>query len=112
MLDINYEFRKGILFIRLFGELTRDTSFKLKREITDMIEDNGITNVVFNITKLSFIDDFGINDLLKNLEICKSNNGVGLLCGINKHVNLIHCDKILQTTIIDDELSAFNKIIV
>lgn len=49
MLDINYEIRKGILFIRLGGVLNKNTVSKLQNEVTDMIKDNGIRNVVFNL---------------------------------------------------------------
>lgn len=113
MLNISYEFRKGILFIRLIGELTKSTSLQLKSEITDMIEDNGITNVVFNISKLSFIDDCGMNNLLKNFEICRRNHGNALLCGVNQKIKIIFTgNEEIEGSIIDDELSAFGKIII
>lgn len=110
VLNISYEFRKGILFIRLVGELTKFTSLKLKSEITDMIEDNGITNVVFNISKLKFIDDEGISCLIKNFEICKKNNGSALLCSSNKNNKIIFSNKEIFNDFIDNELSAFEKI--
>ena len=114
MLDISYEIRKGILFIRLDGILTKITFKKLKKEITDMIEDNGISNVVFNIERLSSIDDFGINCLKENIKICKNNDGKALLCGLNNDIkNLILKSNIFdQTTFIDSELNAFQEIIV
>ncbi len=113
MLSISYEFRKGILFIRLIGELTKDTSLQLKREIIDMIEDNGITNVVFNISKLIFIDSTGMNNLIKSFEMCKKNNGSALLCGLGKSTQMIFTNKDeFVGNIIDDELSAFDKIVI
>lgn len=114
MLEISYEFRKGILFIRLNGELTGITSEKLKKEITDMIEDNGITNVVFNITSLSLVDEVGIQSLEENFKICKKNHGNALLCGINKEIKKILLKSIWfdKTIFIDNELNAFYKIMI
>lgn len=114
MLDISYEVRKGILFIRLEGELTKDTSKKIKEEITDMIEDNGIKNVVFNIEGLSKVDEMGIQSLQENFDICKENQGSAFLCGIDrKKKGEILLNKITNdVTWIDNELSAFYKITV
>ena len=38
MLEILYEFRRGILFIRLDGNITRETSIKYKDEVISMIK--------------------------------------------------------------------------
>lgn len=112
MLDINYEFRKGILFVRLCGELTKDTSYQLQTEITDMIQDNGITNVVFNISQLIFIDEVGMNDLHYNLELCQKNHGNVLFCQPNKHIEESLLLRLSDSMFIDDELSAFKKITI
>lgn len=113
MLNISYEFRKGILFIRLNGELTETTSSQLKNEITDMLEDNGITNVVFNISNLFFIDMVGINNLIDNFEICKKNHGIALLCGANTKIkDMFQSYKEFKENIIDEELNAFGKIVI
>ena len=42
VLHIEFEFRKGILFLRLFGELTIRTLHQLKEEVEDIIENSGI----------------------------------------------------------------------
>lgn len=83
MLEINMEFRKGILFVRLIGELTKNTYKKVNDEITTLIKENGIRNVVFNIEQLEKIDMKGISFLYYNYELCNYNNGKILLCGLN-----------------------------
>lgn len=85
MLDIDIEFRKGIAFIRLCGILNKVTVSKLNEEVTEMIKDNGIRNVVFNISEITNIDIKGINALLYNYELCNQNKGKILLCGIKNH---------------------------
>lgn len=112
MLDINFEFRKGVLFIRLIGELTKNNIKKLDYEVTTLIKDNGIRNVVFNVSDLNQIDLKGINRLLYNYELCKQNRGISLLCCNNNNIlNKIKNTKLLkymQET--SDELSVFNLI--
>ena len=113
MLDINYEFRKGILFIRLSGTLNKNTVGKLQNEITDMIRDNGIRNVVFNVAELNGIDIRGINSLLYNYELCRTNKGQSLLCGLNNSLvrHRIENSRLLKyMNETSDELSAFNII--
>lgn len=87
MLTIDKEFRKGILFVRLLGVLNKDTVDKLYKEVTTLVEDMEIKNVVFNINMLEKIDVYGINELLINYNICKKNNGTSLICGNNSKVN-------------------------
>lgn len=113
MLEINIEFRKGILFVRLIGELTKETVNKLNYEVTSLIKDNGIRNIVFNITDLNIIDIKGINSLLYNYEIIKNNHGRSCICGIK---NTLVQHRIKNSRLLkymyeaSDELSAFNVI--
>lgn len=113
MLEINMEFRKGILFIRLNGILDKTTVTKLHEEVTDIVKENGIRNIVFNIEQLTHIDITGINELLYNYKLCQKNNGKSLLCGIQHEqvknkINKSHILKYMNE--IHDELSAFKMI--
>ncbi len=113
MLDVNFEFRRGILFIRLCGELTKRTINDFDYSVTTLIKDNGIRNVVFNVSNLSRIDLKGISRLFYNYEICKKNRGVSLLCctqNTNIH-NKIEGTRLFQyMTDLNDELAAFDFI--
>lgn len=83
MLDIEIEMKKGIMFVRINGELTASTISKWNDEVKNLIVDNGIRNVVFNVFQLKSIDMKGINSLLYSYEICKSNKGKTCICGLN-----------------------------
>ena len=113
MLNINMEFRRGILFIRLSGDLTKKTVNQLKTEVTDLIKDNGIRNIVFNMNNLNKIDLAGISNLYYNYEISQNNHGKSLICGVK---NSIVKDRITKSRLmhymceISDELSAFKVI--
>lgn len=113
MLDINMEFHKGILFIRLSGFLNENTINKLNSEVTDFIKENGISNIVYNVSNLKQIDCYGINALLNSYEACKSNKGKSLLCGMNDAIvkHRIKNSRLLNYMYeTSDELSAVNII--
>ena len=86
MLTIDYEFCKGILFIRLSGKLNEVTTKSLYLEVSDVISYIGIKNIVFNMEQLTYIDTFGINAILYNLELCKSKTGKAILCNIDNEL--------------------------
>lgn len=111
MLIINQEFRKGILFVRLLGVLNIDTVNYLKKEITSLVKDMKISNVVFNIKELDAIDISGVNEILLNYELCKKNKGISLLCGVNENIQeYINRSPINCMSKISDEISAINMI--
>ena len=63
MLNTNIEFRKGVLFIRLNGVLNKITMNELDNTY-NLIVDNRVKNIVFNINEIEKIDKFGINKLI------------------------------------------------
>lgn len=82
MLDVNLEFRKGVLFIRLTGELTKRTTKVLEREVTELILKNGMQNIVFNLERITEIDMKGISSLYYHYEICNKQKGIAYICGV------------------------------
>lgn len=86
MLNVGTEFRKGILFVRLKGDLNKDTIYKLNKKVTNVVKESGIRNIVFNLERLKSIDLKGINTIFYNYELCKSNKGKSLLCGNNDKI--------------------------
>ena len=64
MVNINYEFRKGIMFIRLLGNLTICNSQKIFVNIINIIKEIGIKLVVINIDNIKAIDAYGIKSIL------------------------------------------------
>lgn len=113
MLDIDMEFRKGILFVRLGGVLNLKNSKKLNDELVPIIKDNGIKFLVFNMENLTYIDLDGIRTLKENYNIISDNKGKALLCGIkNGLVKLrVNNSQLLNYMFeASNELAAFNII--
>ncbi len=73
MLNTDIEFRKGVLFIRLNGVLNKNTMNNLDSTY-NLIVDNKIRNIVFNIDEIENIDKFGINKLFNIYKNVLKNN--------------------------------------
>ena len=101
ILKINFEFRKGIFFIRLIGNLNKDTYLKNENELVELITLNKFKYVVINTNNLSSVDLAGINCITKMYYLVNENKS-----------NLVICDKfkIISTLLnnnvpnIEDEL--------
>lgn len=87
MLKINMEYRKGILFIRLKGELTKNTYKSLDDYLLSVINNQGIKYLVYNINSVKIIDNYGKSSLIKGIEAVKKNNGEGMICKSNINFN-------------------------
>ena len=86
MLNVGTEYRCGIFFVRLKGDLNKDTVYKLNKKVTNVVKENGIRNIVFNFTNLKSIDIKGINTIFYNYELSKNNEGISMFCGNNDKI--------------------------
>lgn len=82
MLEINFEFRKGIFFIRLIGNLNNQNYKQEDRNLKDLITENNFKYVVINTNYLEKVDLDGLNYLLEIFYITRLNKS-----------NLVICDK-------------------
>ena len=110
MLNINMEFRKGILFVRFNGILNKDTSNCVKKEVNNLIKENGIKYLVFNLKGISFIDKVGMHILMDNYREIASINGKVVICGIEKIKDKINCNKYMFIYQSKNEIDSFKII--
>jgi len=103
MLNTNIEFRKGILFVRLNGVLDKFTMNELD-DTYNLIIDNKIKNIVFNIDEISEIDNLGIKKLFNIYNNFNKNN---LNCYFIKNKIIDNYKKIKE---FDTELKAMEVI--
>lgn len=82
MLKINFEFRKGIFFIRLIGNLNKKNYIQKDNFLKDLIIENKFKYIVINTNYLNKVDLDGLNYLLEIFYITKKTES-----------NLIICDK-------------------
>lgn len=82
MLEYSFVFKKGILFIRLKGDINESTSNIIKDEIDPLIEENGIKNVVLNVSEINSIDNHGIATIYNCYTRLNRKNSSISLCSI------------------------------
>ena len=64
-MDIKYVVDRNNLYIYLFGELDEHSATYVKSKIDELIAENSeVKSVVFNFSRLSFMDSTGIGVLL------------------------------------------------
>lgn len=97
------EYRKGILFVRLKGNLNANTSGKFLEYVIPIIKDYGIRYVVYNLSELVSLDEMGENALRSAGEEAKANQGRVLIVN-NKINSSLDYDKV------SNELVALNTI--
>lgn len=103
MLNIDIKPQKGILFIKLSGILNQNTLARLKREVTGLVKEAGIRNIIFNLNDLEEIDYEGINELLYNYNYCKKNLGEALFVSSKENPYL---SNYLNNVLVKDEGTA------
>ena len=86
MLNIKSSYFDNILYIKLKGILTKETVHILNKKVTNLVTIKKISNIIFNLTDLKYIDIKGINTLFYNYELCKNNNGNSYIYGINNNI--------------------------
>lgn len=105
MLKMNYEFRKGILFVRLLGNFDKDNYQRNLHKLNELIEEIGITNIVLNIDEIKSIDIYGINYILNYYRIFQSKKGRFIIC----EKGCMITEKIFRNEIpwVESEINAF-----
>ena len=107
MLDVNFEFVKGVLFVRLDGRINRDSVYSVNKNLIDIISKGGLKYLVFNINnavveeRISLFDN--CNDLIKR------NGGKMFICGLkNKLDSIVSSNN--GCSLISNELNALKAI--
>ena len=105
MLKINYEFRKGIFFIRLIGDLDKNNYYKQENFLEELISYNGFKQVVINTDLLRNVDIYGINYIINFNKILRSKNTTLVLCDKTNIWRTLFGNQIQH---INNELEVFN----
>lgn len=84
MLKINFEYRKGIFFIRLIGNLNNQNYKQKDKILRNLITENNFKYIVINTNYLKKVDLDGLNYLLEIFYITKNNQSELVICDKNK----------------------------
>lgn len=105
MLKVLMEFRKGVLFVRLYGSLNKDTMDIFEKEVKEVIIKSGIRYVVLNVSNLSEIKESGIKEIKNLRKILKKMDGEFFLFGgeIKELKSLVN---------LENELKVFERVVI
>ena len=106
MTKVDYEFRKGIMFVRFLGTFINNNYKEIIDNVIYIIKRIGIKLVVFNLDNIKAIDAFCIDYLLKCNSIIEEEDGKMFICSNNSFkMKFLH-----RIPIIRNEIEAFNVI--
>lgn len=105
LLKVLMEFRKGILFVRLFGILDEKTIKTFNEEVKEVIIESGIKYVVLNTFNLEGITKDGVREIKHLRKMIKKSDGEFFLFGgemkeLKSLVNL------------ENELKVFERVVI
>ena len=105
LLKVLMEFRKGVLFVRLYGILNKDTVDTFEKEVKEVIIKSGIKYVVLNISNLREIKESGIKEIQSLRKILKKTSGEFFLFGgeIKELKTLVN---------LENELNVFERVVI
>lgn len=99
------EFRKGILFVRLYGQLDNGTKNTFDTDVKEVIIRSGIMYVVLNINNLKEISKEGVKQIKALKKIVKKMGGEFFLFGgeIKELKSLVN---------LENELKVFERVVI
>ncbi len=105
MLNVLMEFRKGILFVRLYGNLDSTTLNIFDEKVKEVIIQSGIRYVVLNTSNLDSVSNQGVKEIKKLKRIMKKINGEFFLFGgeIKELKSLVN---------LENELKVFERVVI
>lgn len=108
MLKIECEYKRGILFVRLDGEINKST-IKNMDIVDNMIIKAGIKYLFINLEKTIVLNNIELSTLINRYKKLIGDDGKILICGIYNKMNL-KIDNSEKVYLSNKECSAFNII--
>ena len=112
MLNIDLEYKRGILFLRLNGVLNEKNYFILEDAIKNVVSKAGIKYLLINFEKLYDIDDKGLSSIINSYKEYIKDRGKLLICGYHDKTKLfIEKSELKRFAVVTlNEVGAFNLV--
>lgn len=110
MLKIDTVYKRGILFVRLYGVINKVTKLEIEKTLESAINKVGIKYLLLNFDNIYYINSDITNLVEKWSKKITENNGKFFICGYDKIVEKYSVDVSESVFEMKDEFSAFNMI--
>jgi len=87
--DLELEYKQGVLFARPRGELDMNTADEFRNSLEDSLKKNLVNHLVFNLDRVSFVDSSGLGVILGRYKRLNQQGGRVSLVGIQPQVRRI-----------------------
>ncbi|MGQ9824018.1 MAG: anti-sigma F factor antagonist [Desulfotomaculales bacterium] len=74
-MDLELDYKDGVLFVRPNGEVDIGVSDELRKVLEDNLEKKLVSHLVFNLSKVSFIDSSGLGVILGRYKKIRQQGG-------------------------------------
>ncbi len=88
-MEILYSLEKSTLTIFLIGELDEFSAVNAKQKLDQIISDNKPQTILFDLSRLSFMDSTGIGVLIGRYKTAKALNGKVYVKNISRSIDKI-----------------------
>lgn len=110
MLKIDTIYKRGILFVRLYGVINKNTKLELDKTLESAIDKVGIKYLLLNFDNIYYINSDITLIMEKWSKRLKENDGKFFVCGYDKVSDKYSIDVSRTALKTKDEFSAFNMI--
>lgn len=86
-MDIAVQIRKDTLIVALAGELDHHSAGNVKELVEELIQNRATKNLIFDFTRLTFMDSSGIGVLVGRYKLISAMGGKVSICGASRTVD-------------------------
>ncbi|MGO4527577.1 MULTISPECIES: anti-sigma F factor antagonist [unclassified Paenibacillus] len=85
-LNVDMEHHRGILIVRLSGELDHHTADMVRMQMDEAIQRRQCEHLVLSLKDLQFMDSSGLGVILGRYKLIKNKGGKMVVCDVNPPV--------------------------
>ena len=85
-LNVNMEHHRGILIVRLSGELDHHTADMVRMQMDEAIQRRQCEHLVLSLKDLQFMDNSGLGVILGRYKLIKNKGGKMVICDVNPSI--------------------------
>lgn len=104
-MEISVLIKKGTLIVSLTGELDHHSAKEVKDIVEEVIKNRGVKNLIFDFSKLSFMDSSGIGVIIGRYKLIAAMGGNVAIVSCNRSI-----DRLLTMSGITKLITSYNSL--